>query len=243
MRKPLWVAVCGLVAAVLSAGVVAEVGAGTPVGSIWLAACVWHSTLSGPPSKSLLAILGVFRKPATPRSVPSTIASRFTRPVDRLIGREVYVNYLRLARVFDGVAYYIVPIRYDGCGAIERSGDGIWLLTDDGGESGGNVTDIEQGTWVGTSGPGIPGNPHSGTVQMVVPDGVASATISYPAGPANGFKPKTISPPVTITATAVGNVLLFNVPRSSGGSQIDDPTSMIWRNANGTIIRRFQGRL
>ena len=78
---------------------------------------------------------------------------------------------------------------------------------------------------------------------MVVPDGVATATISYPAGPANGFKPKIISPPVTIEATAVGNVLVFNVPRSSGGGQIVHPTWMVWRNAAGTVIRRFRGRL
>jgi hypothetical protein len=65
----------------------------------------------------------------------------------------------------------------------------------------------------------------------------------YPAGPANGFKPKVISPPVTVTATAVGNLLLFDVPRSSGGNQIIHPTSMIWRNASDTIIRRFHGAL
>ena len=98
---------------------------------------------------------------------------------------------------------------------------GVWLSTIGGGGGGGSAKQIEQGKFVGTGGPGIPGNPHSGTVQMVVPDGVASATISYPAGPANGFKPKIISPPVTITATVVGNVLVFNVPRSSGGGQID----------------------
>jgi hypothetical protein len=247
MRKPPWLGVCGLVAALVGAGVVTEAGARTPsvLASPGLSRsnCVWHATLSGPPSKSLLAILGVLRKPAAPGSVPSTIVSRFTRPIERLIGQEVYVNYLRLARMFDGVAYYIVPIRYDGCGQINLSGDAIWLFSATGGGGGGNAALIERGMWVGTSGPGIPGDPHSGTVQMVVPDGVASATISYPAGPANGFKPKIVSPPVTIEATAVGNVLVFNVPRSSGGGQIVHPTSMVWRNAAGTVIRRFRGRL
>jgi len=208
------------------------------------AGCVWHATLSGAPSRSLLAILGVLRRPATPADAPSSIVSRFTRPIQRLIGQEVYVKYMRLARLFDGTAFYVVPIRYDGCGPVKsRRGDGIWLLTAGGGGGGGNSTDIENAMFVGTGGPGIPGNPHSGTVRMVVPDGVASATISYPAGPANGFQPKIISPPVTIDATAVGNVLLFNVPRSSGGGQIFKPTSMIWRNTNGKIIRTFHGRL
>lgn len=126
---------------------------------------------------------------------------------------------------------------------------GVFLATT-GGLGGGGITTlaaqvkaIEQGHWVGTSGPGIPGNPHSGTVQMIVPDGVATATIRYPPGPANGFKPNVISPAVTVTGTAAGNVLLFNVPRSSGGGQIDKPTTMIWRAANGDVIKTFHGRL
>jgi hypothetical protein len=205
--------------------------------------CAWQPTLPGAPSQSLLAILGVLRRPATPADHAPNIIDQLTRPVNRLLGREVYTNYLRRARVFDGATYYIVPIRYDGCGAIKPGGDGIWLGSTGGGGGGSNANDIEQGKFVGTGGPGIPGNPHSGTVQMVVPDGVASATISYPAGPANGFKPNNISPPVTITATATGNVLLFNVPRSSGGGQIVHPTSMDWRDANGQVVRRFRGRL
>jgi hypothetical protein len=126
---------------------------------------------------------------------------------------------------------------------------GVFLSTT-GGLGGGGATTlaeqvkaIEQGHWVGTSGPGIPGDPHSGTVQMIVPDGVASATIRYPPGPANGFKPNVISRAITVTGTAVGNVLLFNVPRSSGGGQIDKPTTMIWRAANGDVIKTFHGRL
>jgi len=126
---------------------------------------------------------------------------------------------------------------------------GVWLSTTRGGGGGGNatlseqVTRIEQGQWVGTGGPGIPGDPHSGTVQMIVPDGVATATIHYPAGPANGFQPKIISPAVTVTDTAVGNVLLFNVPRSSGGGQITKPTTMVWHAADGRVIKTFHGRL
>jgi hypothetical protein len=133
--------------------------------------------------------------------------------------------------------------------AAERRRDGepldpsVWLSTLGGGGGGGTASDIELGRFVGTGGPGIPGNPQSATVRMVVPDGVANATISYSAGPANGFKPKVISPPVTISAGVVGNVLVFNVPRSSGGGQITQPTSMIWRNASGAVIRRFHGRL
>jgi hypothetical protein len=206
------------------------------------ASCAWRKTLSGAPAGSLLSILGVLRTPAAP--VSASVLARLERPLDRSTGLEVYSNYIRRARFFEGQPYYIAAIRYDGCGpGVRPPGDNIALLGDGGGELGGTAQRIEAGNYIGTGGPGIAGNPHSGTVEMVVPDGVASATVRYPAGPANGFKPKIISPPVTVTAAAIGNVLLFNVPRSSGGGQITQPTSMIWRNAAGATIRTFHGRL
>jgi hypothetical protein len=207
------------------------------------ASCVWQKTLSGTPTRALLSILGVLRTPAAPLGV--SVLAQLERPLDRTDGAEIYTNFIRRARFFEGQPYYIAAIRFDGCGisGIKPSGDNILLWGDGGGEMGGTAQQIEAGKYVGTGGPGIAGNPHSGTVEMVVPDGVASATIHYPAGPANGFTPKIISPPVTVTATVIGNVLLFNVPRSSGGGQITHPTSMIWRNAAGAIIRTFHGGL
>jgi hypothetical protein len=204
------------------------------------ASCVWEKTLSGTPARSLLSILGVLRTPAAPLS--ASVLAQLEQPLDRSNGTEIYTNFIRRARFFEGQPYYIAAIRFDGC-VIKPSGDNILLVGDGGGEIGGTAQRIDAGKYVGTGGPGIAGNPHSGTVEMVVPDRVATATIHYPAGPADGFTPKIISPPVTVTATAVGNVLLFNVPRSSGGGQITHPTSMVWRDAAGAIIRTFHGRL
>ena len=72
---------------------------------------------------------------------------------------------------------------------------------------------------------------------MIVPDGVASVTLRYPAGRASGYSAK-ISPPVTITTAPVDNMVVVSVPRSAGGGPIWVPT-MIWRAANGHIIKTF----
>ena len=172
---------------------------------------------------SAALILGVLRTPAAPLS--ASVLTQLERPLDRSNGTEIYTNFIRRARFFEGQPYYIAAIRFDGC-VIKPSGDNILLVGDGEGEIGGTAQRIEAGKYVGTGGPGIAGNPHSGTVEMVVPDGVATATMHYPAGPANGFTPKIISPPVTVTATVIGNVLtLQRAPRSSGGGQITHPTS------------------
>ncbi|HTU84385.1 MAG TPA: hypothetical protein VMF57_02360 [Solirubrobacteraceae bacterium] len=61
------------------------------------------------PDAALLSALGVLRRPAT-------AADRLPAPVDRaghplLLGEpnQVYVRYIRLARIVDGVGYYLVP--------------------------------------------------------------------------------------------------------------------------------------
>src|ERR1700683_5393880 len=86
--------------------------------------CVWQPTLSGGPNASLLAILGILRRPATQAGSPPDVLSIFERPADRLLGRELYVHYLRRAGVFNGVPYYVAAIHFDGCGLGTRHGDG-----------------------------------------------------------------------------------------------------------------------
>ena len=203
--------------------------------------CAWQETLSGAPDHSLLSILGVLRKRAAPLS--AKVLAQIELPTDRQLGIEYYVDYIRRARFYQGIPYYIAAIHFDSCSKIRRSGDAIAVIGAGGGGPGGTAKSIVSGSFVVTGGPGIAGNPDSGTVTLVVPDGVASATIHYPAGPANTLKPKAVSPPITITASAVGNLLLFNVPRDSGGAQIFKPTSMIWRDAKGKIVKRFSHRL
>jgi len=193
--------------------------------------------LQGPPSRSLLSILGVLRRPATAADAlpPSYVARGLTRGV--------FVHYVRRTRVINGSSYYIYPAIVGGCG-VEKARQGIVHLETHidlgsgiiGGTGGGgaSASDIEQGTSADT---GPPGSATSATIAMIVPDGVASVTLHYPAGRASGYSP-VISPPFTITAAPVNNELVVRVPRSAGGGPIHHPT-MTWRAADGHIIKQF----
>jgi hypothetical protein len=156
----------------------------------------------------------------------------------------IFVHYIRLARVVSGSPYYVYPAVLGGCGTGQKPYEGISELATRvelgdgivGGDGGGGATAarIEQGQAVGT---GSPGSGTSATITMIVPDGVANVTLRYPAGRASGYSPK-ISPPFTITTTPVNNLVVVSVPRSGGGGPIWVPT-MIWRAADGHIVRTF----
>jgi hypothetical protein len=193
--------------------------------------------LQGPPSKSLLSILGVLRRPATAADAGSGITAQgFTSGV--------FVRYIRRARVLDGGSYYIYPAILGGCGTGEKAQEGIMELAKNvelghgmvGGTGGGGAgaARIEQGRAVGT---GPPGSSTSETITMVVPDGVAEVTLEYPAGRASGYSPK-ISPSFTITSAPVDNLLVVLVPRTGGPEGVRGIT-MIWRATNGHIIKTF----
>jgi hypothetical protein len=193
--------------------------------------------LQGPPSRSLLSILGVLRRPATPSDAGSGIVARG-------LMQGVFVNYVRLARIVSGSPYYIYPAVLGGCGTRQAPHEGIMELArnvnlghgDIGGSGGGGSTaaEIEQGEAAGT---GPPGSDTSATITMIVPDGVAEVTLQYPAGRASGYSAK-VSPPFTVTSAPVNNMLVVTVPRSAGGGPIWAPT-MTWRAAHGRIIRTF----
>jgi hypothetical protein len=62
----------------------------------------------GSPSAALLSLLGVLRRPATPQdklTVPGVPRGIYPVP-----GQDVYVRYVRRARVTDGVSYYVIPV-------------------------------------------------------------------------------------------------------------------------------------
>jgi hypothetical protein len=188
--------------------------------------------LQGAPNKSLLSILGVLRRPARAADAGSGIAAQGFISA-------VFVHYIRLARVVAGSPYYIYPAIVGGCGTGERPHEGIVELAKNvdlghgivGGTGGGGATAaaIEQGKDAGS---GPPGSSTSATITVIVPDGVASVTLRYPAGHASGYSPK-ISPPFTINATPVDNLLVVRVPRSNPLRK----GTMIWRAANGHVIR------
>jgi hypothetical protein len=199
-------------------------------------AAATRKALQGAPSKALLAILGVLRRPATAAdAIPQSL---------RLMGAasNAFVHYIRRTRAVDGGQYYIYPAILGGCGGHVRQGvmrleshidlaAGVLGATGGGGAS---AEDIERGQAIGA---GPPGSSTSSTVTMIVPDGVAEVTLRYPAGRASGYSSK-ISPPFAITTAPVDNELVVSVPRSSGGGAIHQAT-IIWRAADGRIVKTF----
>ena len=193
--------------------------------------------LQGSPSKSLLSILGVLRRPATAAdAIPQQLAGRG-------LTRDVFVRYIRRARVVAGSPYYIYPAIVGGCG-VENEREGIMELATNinlgagiiggSGGGGGDAADIEQGRMVAT---GPPGSPTSTTLTMIVPDGVADVTIHFPAGRASGYSAK-VSPAVTIWSKPVGNELVARIPRSNI-PESERGLRMTWRAADGHILKTF----
>jgi hypothetical protein len=201
------------------------------------AACYSHTSkaLQGAPSKLLLSILGVLRRPATAADrIPRALAAQGA-------GSNAFVHFVRRTRVVRGSSYYIYPAIL-GCGGqahqgmmhldtnVDLGGGAIGAT----GSGGATAADIEQGQDAGT---GPPGSSTSSTVTMIVPDGIAKVTLRYPAGRASGYSTK-ISPPFTITTTPIDNEVVVSVPRSAGGSAVHQ-VKMIWRAANGHVTRTF----
>ncbi len=187
--------------------------------------------ITGTPSQSLLSILGVLRRAATPAdSLPASIRSRLNRPAARILGREIFGEYIRRARVLAGSSYYVMPVLYTGCGALKR-GEGMMLATANGGGGAGTATTIEQGTAYGTDG----GFGHT-TIETLVPDGLATVTLHYPTGKIGGFD-RNHAPALTITGNVVGNLLIVTVPRA--GNRLIAPMTMTWRAASGRTVKTF----
>lgn len=193
--------------------------------------------LQGPPSKSLLSILGVLRRPATAADAGSGITAQgFTSAV--------FVHYIRRARIVDGSPHYIYPAILGGCGTGEKAHEGIMELAKNvdlghgavggTGGGGGDAAEIEHGREVGS---GPPGSSTSETITMIVPDGVATVTLHYGPGPASGYTKK-ISPPFTITSRVINNELVVLLPRSVSLEDVPS-VRMIWRAANGHILETF----
>jgi hypothetical protein len=201
------------------------------------AACGQRGALEGAPSRSLLSILGVLRRPATAADAGSGIAAQ-----GFISG--VFVHYIRLARVVDGSPYYVYPGIVGGCGTGETPHQGIMELARNvdlghgliGATGGGGATTaaIEEGKDASSS--GLPGSSTSSTVTLVVPDGVARVTLRYPAGRASGYSAK-ISPAFTVTTAPVENLVVVTLPRSDPLQQ----GTMIWRSTDGRVIRTFDG--
>jgi hypothetical protein len=68
----------------------------------------------------------------------------------------------------------------------------------------------------------------------VIPDGVASVTMHYPAEPPNGFTRKTAAA-YTGTFKVIGNVLVARVPRA--GSLALTNGTVGYRAPNGSVVK------
>jgi hypothetical protein len=187
--------------------------------------------IGGAPSQSLLSILGVLRRPATPAdALPASVKAIFTKRGLNPLGREIFVNYIRRARVISGTAYYVMPVLYTGCGAFTRS-EGMMLLDGSGGGGAGTAATIESASAYGTL--GFFGHT---TIETLVPDGVATVTLHYSAGKIGGFD-RNHGAAFTITTHVVGNLLVVSVPRS--GNRLAAPMTMTWRAASGATVKTF----
>ena len=151
-------------------------------------------------------------------------------------GGEIFVNYVRRARTVPGRAYYVIPELVTPCGS-GKSFEGASLS----GFGGANALTVgaltaaaiaahgefdSRGTGIGTR----------ATVEGLVPDGVATATLHFPAAPAHGVGHPAYRA-VTITAKVVENVVVFaHAPRGAG---LGANATMTWRAANGRILKTF----
>jgi hypothetical protein len=187
--------------------------------------------IRGTPSRSLLSILGVLRRPATatdalPASLKRSIAVSF-----KFGGREVFANYIRRARVAGGVTYHVMPVLCTSCGFLKIHREAVAVWSDEGGGGAGTAATIEEGTAYGARGT----FGHT-TIQTLLPDGVAAVTLHYPAGKIGGFDGNH-APAFTSTANVVGNYLIVGVAR--GGNRVVAPMTTTWRATNGATIKTF----
>ena len=184
------------------------------------------------PGTALLSMLGVLRRPAVAGDAPANLRQALTA---RPVWGQVFVNYIRRARVISGVPYYVMPVRYTACRGHAPIGlQSIVLWVGPRGYAAGAAATIEQAGMFdqtlrlsGVS-----------TIDMIVPDGVASVTLRYPAGQVGGYDPNH-APAFNLTIRIVGNLLVATIPRA--GNSLVSPMTMIWRAANGRIIKTFDG--
>lgn len=64
---------------------------------------------NGTPSAYMLSVLGVLRRPATAADRLPAPFYRDGHPLFPFAARDVYVRYVRRARVVNGVSYYLIP--------------------------------------------------------------------------------------------------------------------------------------
>jgi hypothetical protein len=193
------------------------------------------------PSQSLLSILGVLRRPATAADALPAGLKQFFETSAEVSGRQVFIDDVGTS-VVTGVTYYVIPIRYTGCGQLplRATGDAVMLWGGSSGGGSGTAALIDaRGMWGSESG-GTGADPGRTTFLGVVPDGVATVTLHYPAGKLGGFSHRS-GPALTVTGHVVDNVVVVTVERA--GNQAGGAVTTTWRAANGTVVKTLHGAL
>ena len=194
------------------------------------AAQVASVTLSkGTPGRGLLSILGVLRRPATTADqLPSQRYDQGFGPGDTTI----YVRYIRRARVAYGSSWYLIPERAVrpsgfrlGCGGRGSAQIGVELLQigPGGGGAGFGSCGLKRVS-IGIS---------EGIASGLVPDGVAR--VSFYFATTRSQNPRTIISLAThtINTPVINNMYIVDLGKWGR------PAAVVYRSANGTVLKRF----
>ena len=146
------------------------------------------------------------------------------------------VRYARRARVVAGRSYYVIPAIYGRCkpfkpwtgvllweGSNHRSSVDFW-----------SARSVEQGAMVDAHAVG-----RQTVLAGVVPNGVATVTLDYPARAASAVRPAL--PAVRIRTKVVNNVVAVSLPRAAARATTTLTTT--WQSAHGTTIKTIRGGL
>jgi hypothetical protein len=154
--------------------------------------------------------------------------------------RQVFSRYIRRARVVDGLTFYVVPKFWPTC-APATPAQVVTLFVSAPQRAGGSYGAVTVGQLRAQGDFG--GYWHAGETHAtdfgLVPNDVATVTLDYPADQSHGSTPALRA--VTLTASAVNNVVVANVPvgQISGRGPLRTWSKMTWRAADGQIIKTF----
>ena len=109
-----------------------------------------------------------------------------------------------------------------------------------GGGGGASATEIQsRGLWISQGG-GTGADPGRTLFAGVLPDGVATVTVHYPAGRIGGFSHRR-GPALTVTVPVINNVAVLAVERA--GNQATGAVATTWRAQDGTVLKTLHGAL
>ena len=154
----------------------------------------------------------------------------------------VLIRYVR-RDVIGGISYYLVPVHFPRCffPAPSRVSEGLDVWNRCGGSGVGFEPGASPGALVRRGRVaivlGVCGRERSSAAAVVVPDGVASVTLRYPAITVgdDGVHPR---PAFAVPARVAGN-LAVAIVTSDGTGDVARPR-MVWRSAAGRVIATFQ---